>query len=220
MTVSQTSSSTPAAAAPDYRGMKLSSVCSLLARPVVITGLFREVLARHFQEGRIETPDLADLVWRRDQTTGIVIENIHRWRPQTTNQRPAVVIKRNAYRNQRRGIGDKHQGNPTDREGNPHFSTYWVGSHTLFCLGGSGAQVELLATEVQRELTEFGPLLQKTLNLFRFAVLEVGPVNELEEATETFVVPVTAGYAFEENWKLLEQAPKLSRVALSTLLDC
>lgn len=221
MAIDQAPPAGPGDPRPVFHSETVSSLCSLLARPVVMTGLFREMLTRHFQDGRMETlPELASLIWRPGDVTGIVIESIHRWRPQTTGQRPAVVIKRNAYRNQRYGIGDRQQGNPTDRTGTEKFTTFWVGSHTLFCLGDTGARTELLATEVQRQLTEFGPQLRESIKLHRFAVLEVGPVAELEEQIETFVVPVIVGYAFEETWVVTQQAPKLSRVSLSTLLDC
>ena len=195
-------------------------MCSIMARPILLTGMFREVLIRHFQSGTIEDPALQHLIWRATAQTGILIESVHRWLPQTTGKRPAVVIKRNSYRNQRLGIGDRNQGNPIDRTGHPHFSTFWVGSHTLFCIGESGAQAELLATEVQREFTEFGPLLREMAQLKRFQVLEIGAVGELEEAAEHYVVPVNVGYAYEQSWVIQQQAPLLSRISLSTLLDC
>jgi hypothetical protein len=104
--------------------------------------------------------------------------------------------------------------------GNEHFETFWVGSHTLFCLGArSGAQAEALATEVRKEMAEFGPAILRTFCLHRFGVVEVGPISELEESTENFVVPVTVGWAFVERWQLLQQAPRLKRISLSYLLD-
>jgi hypothetical protein len=195
-------------------------MCHLLARPLVLTGFLRDYLVRHFQAMTIEDNALRHLIWKNDLTTPILIESIHRWRPQLTEARPAVIIKRNAYSNRRVGIGDRMQGNPADRLGNAHFATYWLGSHTLFCLGGSGAQAELLATEVQRELTEFGPVIQRAVGLHRYQVVEVGEVGELEESTENFVVPVAVAYAFEQKWVLLSQAPRLAHVSLSMILEC
>ena len=69
-------------------------------------------------------------------------------------------------------------------------------------------------------MTGFGPVIQRTLRLHRFSVTEVGAIAELEEATENFVVPVTVGYAYEQNWLIRQQAPTLRSVSLSTLLDC
>lgn len=209
-----------AEAPPQYTGTTVSTMCHLLARPMVMTGFFRDHLVRHFQEGVIEDHALRHLIWKNDLTTNILIESVHRWRPQSTEARPAVIIKRNAYSNRRVGIGDRMQGNPADRQGNPHYATYWIGSHTLFCIGGSGAQAELLATEVQREMTEFGPVIHKVMGLHRFQAAEVGEIGELEESTENFVVPVTVAYAFEQRWILLQQAPRLSAISLSMILEC
>jgi hypothetical protein len=208
------------AAKPQFIGTQFSNLCSLLPRPLLMTGVFRDLLIRHFSSREtIETPELQRLIWKQGEQTNILIEAIHRWVPELTEHRPAVIIKRNAYANRRMGIGDRQQMPSADRYGDPHYATFWVGSHTLFCLGGSGAQAELLATEVQRELTEFGPLILRSLGLHRFQITEVGAIAELEEATENFVVPVTAGYAYEQRWRLSQQAPTLRTISLSTILD-
>jgi len=208
-------------AMPQYIGTHFSAICSLMPRALLLTGVFRDLLTRHFSSrDYIETPELQRLIWQRGEQTNILIEVIHRWVPVLTEKRAAVIIKRNTYANRRLGIGDRLQMPLADMSGDPHYSTFWVGSHTLFCLGGSGAQAELLATEVQREMTGFGPVIQRTLRLHRFSVTEVGAIAELEEATENFVVPVTVGYAYEQNWLIRQQAPTLRSVSLSTLLDC
>lgn len=214
------SSEEQATPAPQFIGASFSNLCSLLPRPLLLTGFFRDVLIRHFSSiDYIEAPELQRLIWQRGEQTNILIEAIHRWVPELTEHRPGVIIKRNAYANRRFGIGDRHHGPSADTVGNPHYATFWVGSHTLFCLGGSGAQAELLATEVQRELTEFGPVILKSLSLHRFQVTEVGAIAELEEATENFVVPVTVGYAYEQRWLIKRQAPTLRTISLSTILD-
>jgi hypothetical protein len=205
---------------PQFVGEVSSALCSLLARPILITGMFREVLSNHFSSAAfIEQPELRHLIWQTGETSSILIEAIHRWNPQMTELRPGIIIKRNSYANHRVGINDKSQGNPGDRQGNPHFATYWIGSHTLFCIGGSGGQAEVLSTEVQRELTEFGPLIREAMQLHRFQVTEVGAVSELEEAQENFVVPVTVGYAYEQKWTLRQQSPTLKTISLAVLLD-
>lgn len=203
-----------------YIGPHLSSVAQLLDYPILLTGFFRDHFARHFAaETTVEQQSLQHLIWKDNERTRIIIESIHRWEPRTTGLRPAILIKRNSYKNRRAGSGDRKQAPSADRQGNQSFLTIWVGSHTLFCLGGTGAQAEALATEVRRELTEFGPQILRTFCLLRFQVVEVGAISELEESTENFVVPVTVGWACEESWHLLQQAPRLRRISLSYLLD-
>lgn len=184
-------------------------------------GLLRDRLIRHFhQQETIEQPELKHLIWQNNiATSKILIESVYRWKPQDTESRPAILIKRNAYQNFRAGVGDRHQGPPADRRGDPHYTTFWLGSHTLFCVGGTGAQAELLTSEVVRELSQFGPLVRKELRLHQFRVMEVGEISKLEEAEENFVSPVTVGYAYADNWTLLQQAPPLRIVSLSLITE-
>lgn len=186
-------------------------------RPIMLTGLVRDLLIRHFSTpSQIETPDLRQLVWREDERTGILIESIHRWRGDLVEKRPAVVIKRNAYQNLRMLIGER---SGLTEQGHYEYSTFWVGSHTLFCIHGSGASVEILASEVQRELTQFAPAVIEYLGLLKWAVTEVGGIAEIEEARESFVVPITIGWCYEEHWRLELESLKLRKVPLSVLLD-
>lgn len=206
---------------PEIRYIQSSALCSLLPRPLILTGLFREILTRHFASpDNIETPELAHLLWQEGETSGILIESIHRWRPELTEHRPAVIIKRNAYANQRVGIADRLMGPIADSRGTDHYSTFWAGSHTLFCIGGSGAQADLLGTEVCREIHHFHPVIRGTALLHRLEVKEVGAIAELEEATENFVVPVTVAYAYEDHWALTQERPTLQSLRLSFMLDC
>jgi hypothetical protein len=207
-------------AGPQYVGPTFSSLQAMLTAPIMLTGLFRDIFVKHFQEWQNTEPALRSLVWRPGADTDILVESIHRWDPTTTGNRPAVLIKRQTYRNHRAGINDQGQGNPIDREGNRRFETFWNGSHTLFCLGSEGAQVEVLSTEVQRELTQFGPAIRESLSLMRFQVFEVGAIAELKEAERTFVVPVTVAYSFTERWTLSQDAPRLKRVSLSSITQC
>lgn len=198
----------------------VSSLCSLLPRPILLTGIFRDILTRLFASSDyIEDTNLKGLLWKPGEDTGILIESIHRWRPELTEKRPAVIVKRNAYQNIRRGIGDRRQGPPVDKEGFEHHVTFWTGSHTLFCIGGTGAQAEILSGLVQKHLTEFENVIAVTLDLKRFQVLQAGPVAQLEEAQQNQAVPVTVGYTYEERWVVRPQVPLLSNISLSMILD-
>lgn len=195
----------------------ISNLCSKGWRPILLTGLLRDLLTRHFQARLIEDEDLRDLIWHEEaKQTKILIESIHRWRGELVEFRPAILVKRNSYQNMRLGIGDRVGA---DERGQVRYSTFWVGSHTVFCIHGTGAGCEILATEVQRELTEFAPEVRKTLGLKKWSVTEVGAISEVEEARESFVVPVTVGWAYEQNWTLELESPKLRRISLSALLD-
>lgn len=184
-------------------------------RPILITGLLRDLLVGHFTQP-LQEADLRHLVWREDERTGILIESIYRWRGDLVEKRPAVIIKQNARQNVRLGIAD-HLG-ATDK-GFDRFQTFWVGSHTLFCIHGSGAGADILATEVERMLTGWHPLIVKYLGLFKWQVTDVGDTAEVEEARESFVVPITVGWCYTEKWELGPESLKLRKTPLNVLLD-
>lgn len=188
----------------------VSTLCSKGWRPILITGLIRDLLVRHFHDpSNIEESDLARYVWSESERTGILIESIHRWRGDLVEKRPACVIKRNAYQNMRWGIADFVQ---LTEDGAYEFCTGFVGSHTVFCLQGTGASAEILGTEVQRELHQFHPVITQYLGLLKFFVQEVGAIAEVEEARQSFVVPVTVGWAYQENWRLELESMRLRRM--------
>ena len=197
---------------PQLIGCIISNLAAMGWRPLLLTGLFRDLLVHHFATtAHIEEPDLRRFVWQEDERSGILIASEHRWRGELVEKRPAVIIKRNAYKNLRIGIADRIGIN---ERGGDAFLTTWVGSHTLFCIHGTGAGTEILATEVQRELTQFTPVLVSYLKLLKFKVNEIGPISELEEATENFVVPITVGWAYEEKWSIDPASLPLKAVRL------
>lgn len=207
--------------AGQFIGTSVSSLCSTLPRPLILTGLLREILTRHFAERpTIEDPALANLIWASGELTKVLIEAVHTRVPQLTELRPAILIKRNALQNVRLGIADLNQGPPADRHGQRRYNTFWVGSHTIFCMAHAGAQVETLATEVVRELHHFHPVIRESALLHRFEIREVGPISELEESRETFVVPVTVAYAYQDTWVVSQEVPTLRSLRLSFLVDC
>jgi hypothetical protein len=197
-------------------GVQISTLCQMGLQPIMLTGFFRDLLIRHFQPENIQSRDLANYIWREDMTTGILIESIHRWRGDLAEKRPAILIKRNQYSNTRMTVGDQAG---TDAQGNRQYVTWWTGSHTLFCIHASGASAEVLATEVQREITQSAPVILQTLGLFRLVVTDVGAISEIEEAKESFVIPVNVTWAYQELWTIKQEALRLRSVGLSTLLD-
>lgn len=222
MAVSSSSSSSDqsTAAEPQFIGATVSSLCSLGVRPQLITGVLRDVLIRHFYSSdTIEEYDLRHLLWTANDRTKILIESIHRWKPGTVERRPAILIKFNGIQNHRVGVGDRNLGPSANMYGHATYSTFWYGSHTVFCIAAEGAQAQLLGTEVQRELTQFGPQILATLDLKKFQVVDVRGLNEIEEAREAFAVPINIGYAYEEKWILREQAMPLRRISLSLLTE-
>lgn len=210
----------PDGSATENRVEKVSSLCSYGMRPHVMTGFLRQLLIGHFSDpNNIEDPRVRRQIktiggWKPTDSglnpSGILIESITRWAPNTADKRPAVLIKRNGWKWSSRLIGDKTEINYYT--GETSYSGFWEGSHTLFCLAQNGAETEFLATEVVKFLILFSPLIKEQMNFFRFYVSEVGGVGEVQEVTQGYAVPVTVAYVAEEAWTLQPLAPRLKRI--------
>jgi hypothetical protein len=196
----------------------LRYMCARNWQPWIIGGTIRGILQQHFQTASIEHPALNQLVWRPATETGILIVNEYDWTPELANKRPAIVIKRNAVRFTRLGLGDKQGSSKFGAV--THHTCLWVGSHTIFCISTQPLAADILACEVQRELTEFSPQMMQPdmLHLDSAAVVELGEAVEVEEYKESYAVPVTFGWAYQQNWQLEREAPVLRQVLLSTIL--
>jgi hypothetical protein len=210
----------PAGSDPENRVEKVSALCSYGMRPHVMTGLLRQLLIGHFsdpaniEEIRVRR-HIEDLgAWKPADNglnqTGFLIESITRWNPNNSDKRPAVLIKRNEWAWQRRGVGDKISGD--SYTGASSYVGFWAGSHTLYCLAQNGAETEFLAAEVVKFLVTFSPLIVDQMDLMRFYVSEVGGVGTVQEVAEGFAVPVTVSYVAEEAWTLQPYVPRLKRI--------
>lgn len=201
---------------PEQRTFKRSALCSIGNTPRLMTGILRQIFLQHFADiNQVANSYLRDFlqregVWSDGVESGLYIEALARWKPEMTEQRPAIVIKEGAWRWQRRGIGD--QAGYTWRDGQHYYAGFWQGSHTIFIIGGEAAETQLLSMEVARLLLHYGPVIMDQMELHRFVMLEIGPVSALKEATENYVIPVSVGYVSEETWSLQVDAPRLKRI--------
>ena len=198
--------------------LRLSSLCERGWQPLLVTGLLRDMLIRHFSDPRgIAESELRQYIWHPDEQTGILIESVQRWRGDVVQKRPAILLKRNAYQQVPIVLNDLTDQDEEHCE-YEDYNVLWVGSHTLFCLHGSGAAADILATEVISRLVEFSPIVRRYLNLDKFAVTEVGPISEIEEAKESYTVPVTVGWSYQGTWRIRHESLPLQKISMSVLL--
>lgn len=158
---------------------------------------------------------LKDKLWNSSDLPGIVIENHTVYRQALTETRPAIIHKRHTWKQVNLGIDNRFM--PGEVTGENHYANYWQGSHTLFCIGGSAGEAELLGTEVFQELNEQGRAVRFYTNLLKFEVAQIGEIGKLEEAGQKFVVPITVGYVIEEAWRLKQDAPFFKRIDLNIM---
>lgn len=208
---------------PPYRGALAeaainNSLCSTDWSEPLITGFLVDLLVQHFADPlSIESPDLRHLVWRPEERTEILIEEASRWVGSLVEKRPAVIVKRNACRSVR--LVRKDLAGQDQRTGARSFVKLWVGSHTLFCIHRSGLAADYLAVEVRREVGQFAETIKEELGLHDLQVVEVGAATEIEEATESYAVPVTVGWSFQETWEVARVARPL-KISLRRICGC
>lgn len=205
---------------PQVRNCSISALCHYGVTPTVMTGALRQVLIQHFGDtrnilnatlrGRLEREG----VWREDVNTGIVIESLHRWRPELTSAKPALILKENEWQWDRRGIGD--QSGDDVFTARRFFQGYWNGSHTIFALATESVEAQLIAIEAMKCLLWFESEISQQLNLQRFIPVSIGAVATLKEARENYVVPIVVAYTVPEAWYLQEDAPKLKQLVFKT----
>lgn len=195
-----------------------NNLCALGMMPHVITGFLRDWLTNRFSDAdNIETEQLRGMLWKATQPTGILIESITRWKPEATEKRPAIIIKRGNWSSSRlvlndgAGIGNVHLGSQ-------RYGRLMTGSHTLFCISNSGVQSEIISGEVFKDLNTYGLVIANILNLVKFEAVELGELFQLEEAKENYAAPIVIQYTGQEVWTVAQQGPILKRVNLSSYL--
>ena len=214
-----------------------SALCTTGKQPLNLTGAIVYILRRHFSDASgIEDEDLREYLWKPQpaNTTAaasgseILIEPLSKMTGQPSQylqQRPAALIKRNRWNTQKLGIGDRYGGvqrtaNLNDRVNNyaldtsQRYEILVAGSHTAFCIGGTPAEAEAVATESFFELLEFAQLIRKDLGFNYFKVNGIEPVSRLEESHEHFVAPIVVTYNFFHGWRLRKESVALGAFSL------
>ena len=193
-------------------------------QPLLITGFLRDLLVRQWSDAtNIISPENKQYVWSEEQTTGILIESVHRYRADLVEKRPAIMIKRNSFRNIQTGFagqifGAGEAAYENEKGAISRHTTLFVGSHTLFCIHGTGASTEILAAEVMTHLVACLFPIRQHLGLRQFSVTEVGAIQEIEESSENYVIPITVGWGYEHTWELKLESLPLQDVSIEGIL--
>jgi hypothetical protein len=232
-------SSAATGASTQFLDVDPSSLCTTGKNPLNLTGIILWVLRRHFsKESYIQNASLQGYIWAAQpantnaQVSGsdILIESVEKVAGQPeqyVQQRPALLVKRNRLAPTKLGFGDRYMrasqpGLDCRRsckdyalDTDDRYEVLLVGSHTVFCVAGTGGEAEALGTESFFELVEFTQLIRKDMDLSRFQIQELGAVAKLEESKEHFVVPIVAMYSYFHTWHLKLEAPEMKGFGLS-----
>jgi hypothetical protein len=209
---------------PTYIGLDpTSSICSTGLKNLYITGILLRILQSHFSRPENLTFNaLKERIWKPETEdsscentsaadSGIQIESSTQWDPQEVQKRPGIFVKRNRVTTKRLGIDDGWTVGPAEGD----YKTKMInGSHTCFCVAGTGAEAELIGQEVFDELLEFSPLIRRDFQFHRFTVSEITELNKLEESDEHYVVAVVSAWAHSQDWRIKEDAPWLKTLQI------
>lgn len=195
-----------------------NNLCALGLLPHLVTGFLRDWLTNRFSdENNINNKLLRGLLWQATNPTNILVESVTRWKPEATETRPAIILKRGQWTSQRLVLND-FAGINDSFLGSNSYGRLMVGSHTLFCICNSGVQAEILAGEVFKDLNSYGLVIANILNLVKFEAVELGALFQIEEGKENYAAPIVVQYTGQEVWTIAQQGPVLKRISLSSYL--
>lgn len=208
----------------------VSALCSEPVNPLNLTGAFIWMLRQHFSTAeQLRMPNLRGYSWdANDEISKIKIIPGTEWEPKVIGQRPAIIVRRESWNTGKMGIGDsRYQSSaPLAKEtratgakivdSSNKYEIMITGSHTLFCVAGTGAEAETLGTEVFLQLIEFGPVIRQEFSLGTFMVGTMGPAGRLEEDRERWGVPVQVTYGKTHAWSIHKTGPILKGLSINT----
>lgn len=223
---------------------RITTICSTRHPANVLGGIFLQWMRNHFSDvsnleyngenefanDELTQPlsELQDYIWAPNNKddepvdTKILIQMVWDYDPQNIQQRPGIFVKRNKQQAQKIAINNGFtSGSIKNPDGSikrvpGEFNTQLIlGSHTLFCVGNSGAQAELIGAEVFNELLAFGPMMRDQLKLQSLQIEGIEEVALLDEFDEHFVVPIVVTYAYARSWRVDLVAPFLKTLSIN-----
>lgn len=215
----------PAGSQPEIRVPTMSALCSYGVTPVVMDGALLQFLRQCFCDPRnIRNNSLRKQLERsggwspEPAASGLVIETLQKWTPETMDERPRLLVKRHDWRWAPVGYG---LAGEDSRSGAEEYLGHWEGAHTVFALQKEPAAADTLATEAAKLLRDYSLEIAHQFGLSRFVVVSIGETAPVKQAPTVYTTPVAVGYILSEMWETQLDAPRLKTIrftASETLL--
>jgi len=178
----------------------LSRICGKPLSPVDFTALFQTLLISYFSSPEnILDPNLKSLVYRPDDTTGIIIEAAGRWNPGAGDHRPAILISRGEWKVSppSLGLGLIQGGGEPDT-----YLIGYTGSHNIICIGKTPAAADTLGGEILHFISQVMPKIRESLPVSRILVVGLSDAKPFDEGRTHFAVSIPIMYEFEVRWTI------------------
>lgn len=204
---------------------------------VISNWIYNFAIWKFSKTERIYNPALKKdyFLWKEDDTVsevmdkGILIAKAFAYKPQDSQQRPAIIVKtNNAELGPKLGLGDKThlQENligSVPANGYPIVSDVYQavslgGSTTIFCVHNTPAAAEILGEELWFSLIDFMKVAQRDLDLDEFRPVSLSGLQKIQEFNENWVTSINVIYKLVQARIITEKAPLLKGIKFSTEL--
>lgn len=190
---------------------ELSILCNDIGlSPEMIEGIIAQLLTQHFSDPSWITYDeLRSYVWSPDVALRkINILPVNKWDELAVSKMPAIVYADLGQRLERLAIGDQFYMD-NSRNYAEAYSRICQGNHRLMCVGESDLSSSMLATEVVRWFTEFGPKIVGSLPFMDFQVTQREAPKAFSAIGGRIGVALVFQYSYIWAWELAPAGPPL-----------
>lgn len=133
-------------------------------------------------------------------------------------QRPAILIKREAVKTSRINLENKALSG-VNKDGVLSGAEHQVtisGKHSIIAVGQSGAEADALAEEIYFRMLQYMPVIRADLRLGHFLPDVMSEVRDIkEESSLAFYSVISLAWAYVYRWRVIAESPILKRTALT-----
>jgi len=206
-----------------------SSLCSTGPSPFILSGILRRLLQTHFSDpDNIANPLLKNVTWSEhsceaDENDGEVQSTISIEAGYADmdlgdiESYPAVRVVRGDVKIGGISIDDKSIDGYDENgqfEG-PLYTQLFTGSHSVICIGNTGAESDSIASEVLFRLLHYMKVIKKEFQLSLLNIPGMGKVQKVPKGKDAFQVTITVNWVWMHRWIVSEETPLLKRLSMN-----
>lgn len=198
--------------------------------PQLITGYFLRLIQNKFSDKNNQldetlrndkyvyhAPNMVD----QNASTGILITTPYKFKPQTGQKRPAILVARaslavdpavaigSKWHTPTNLVGNGHNPNTEATLGQNQILNFFSGSMVFYCIAEEAAAAEILSTELLYFFTDHERPIVNDLGLTRMRVGNLARPQPVEEYKDNWVVTLTLSYNYQRAAVARTESPLL-----------